>query len=58
MSTRTLDSRTRAPGLVINHLGLLSAIFILVAMFVSYFALDPSALADSTFTSILNSALP
>ena len=58
MSTHTVESRTRAPGLVINHLGLLSAIFILIAMFVSYFALDPSALADSTFTSILNSALP
>ena len=58
MSTPTTEASTRAPGLVINHLGLLSAIFILVGMFVSYFLLDPSALADSTFTSILNSALP
>lgn len=54
----TVRSSTRAPGLVINHLGLISAVVILVGMFTSYFALDPSALADSTFASILNSALP
>lgn len=58
MATLQLSTRTHASGAVINNLGLLSAIVILLAMSVSYFVIDPSALGDYTFTSILNSASP
>ena len=41
-----------------KHLAVTTSAVILAGMFVAYFVLDPSALADATFVSLSNSALP
>jgi ribose transport system permease protein len=43
---------------VTKHLAVATSVLILVGMLIAYFVLDPSALADGTFVSLSNTALP
>jgi ribose transport system permease protein len=52
------DQRGGTTQRIAKSAGLGSSVVILVGMLAAYFALDPSALSDSTVVSLSNSALP
>ena len=52
------DQQARRAERIAKSAGVASSTIILAGMLAAYFALDPSALADSTVLSLSNSALP